>query len=60
MFCKELADLQRDYPEESKNVSFYFKEFSNFDGSTGYHLPKEAWMHDVCLRLLAYHRKLNA
>jgi hypothetical protein len=59
LWCKELAELQRDYPEESKNVSFYFKEFSDFDGSTGCDLPQEPWMHEKCLRLLAYHRKIN-
>jgi hypothetical protein len=58
-WCKELAELQRDYPEESKNVSFYFKEFSDFDGSTGCDLPQEPWMHEKCNRLLNYHKKLN-
>lgn len=59
MYCKQLAELQRDYPEESKIVTFYYKEFETFDGSTGYHLPKESWMHTSCNRLLNYHRKIK-
>lgn len=57
LWSKELSDLQRNYPEESNNVKFYLKDFLDFDGSTGCHLPKEAWMHDVCLRLLSYHKE---
>lgn len=57
IWCKELAELQRDYPNESNNVKFYKKEFSTFDGSTGFHLPKEAWMHDKALMLIRYHKK---
>jgi hypothetical protein len=59
MWCKQLSELQTNYPEESNNVEFYHKYFINFDGSTGYHLPKDPWMHEMCLKLLAYHRKIN-
>lgn len=54
MWCKELAELQHQYPIESNNVEFYKEEFKEFDGSTGYHLPKESWMHEVGLRLIQY------
>lgn len=37
-WSKELAELQRDYPEESEEVE-YVEYFENLDGSTGFHLP---------------------
>lgn len=37
-FCKELLQLQEDYPTETK-ISVYYKEFIGFDGSTGFDLP---------------------
>lgn len=58
-WCSELVELQRTHPTESSNVKFYYEEFLTFDGSTGYHLPKESWMHDLCLRLLKYHREIK-
>lgn len=58
-WCKELADLQSKYPKESSNVDFYKEEFKDFDGSTGYHLPKESWMHDLGNRLLKIHKEFK-
>lgn len=37
-WSKELVDLQRNYPEESKAVKYY-DEFKDFDGSSGFDLP---------------------
>lgn len=37
-WCKELVQLQEDYPKISKSVDYY-KEFKDFDGSSGYDLP---------------------
>lgn len=37
-WSKELADLQREYPEESKKARYY-EEFKEFDGSSGFDLP---------------------
>lgn len=56
-WCKELAELQLKHPKECASVKFYYKEFKDFDGSTGYHLPKEAWMHDTAIKLLRYHEE---
>lgn len=59
MWCKELAELQQNYPGESNNVEFYKKEFNDFDGSTGFHLPKEPWMHELGNRLIKNQNKTN-
>ncbi|AZV43602.1 hypothetical protein BAOM_2993 [Peribacillus asahii] len=56
-WSKELSELQQKYPQESKNVKFYYEEFEDFDGSTGYHLPKDEWLHDLCFRLLTEHKR---
>ena len=37
-WSKELADLQRQYPEEARSA-VYAEEFKDFDGSSGYDLP---------------------
>lgn len=37
-WAMELVELQRKYPTISKSVD-YSREFSGFDGSTGFHLP---------------------
>ncbi|WP_137743397.1 DNA ligase LigA-related protein [Robertmurraya siralis] len=57
LWTKQLAELQKQHPNESKNIDFYYDIFVDFDGSTGFHLPKEAWMHDVCLRLINEHKR---
>jgi hypothetical protein len=56
-WSKQLAELQKQYPELSNNVEFYKEEFKTFDGSTGYHLPKESWMHELGNRLITYHKE---
>jgi hypothetical protein len=58
-WCKELADLQKHHPIESNNVPFYRDSFEGYDGSTGFHLPKEAWMHDIGFRMLMYQIKIK-
>jgi NAD-dependent DNA ligase len=37
-WSKELAQLQRDYPEQARQC-VYAEEFANFDGSSGFDLP---------------------
>ena len=37
----ELAQLQRQHPEP---IGFYDTEFADWDGSTGMHLPGDAWV----------------
>lgn len=44
---------------ESKNVSFYHNDFVNFDASTGFDLPKDAWMFDTANELIKYHKIMN-
>ena len=40
-WSKELAELQRDYPQESKLAPMY-DDFAEFDGSSGFDLPHKA------------------
>lgn len=57
LWTKQLAELQQNHPKESANVKFYYEEFADFDGSTGFHLPKDPWMHDLGLRLIEEHNR---
>jgi NAD-dependent DNA ligase adenylation domain len=57
MWSKELVDLQREYPELSREVELY-EYFSDWDGSTGYHLPTHLpWVADTWGRIKRYHRR---
>lgn len=38
-FAKQLQKLQNQYPNLSKEVKDYYKEFKNWDGCSGYNLP---------------------
>lgn len=38
MWAKELAELQKEYPAESKKARYY-EDFKDFDGSSGFDLP---------------------
>ncbi|MFO1442944.1 hypothetical protein KDN24_06900 [Bacillus sp. Bva_UNVM-123] len=58
-WCNQLTHLQKKHPNESSSVEFYRNEFADFDGATGYHLPKEAWMHDICARLITEHKRFK-
>jgi hypothetical protein len=58
-WAKELVDLQRDYPEESKQVRYY-EEFKDFDGSSGFDLPYSMPnIQKIGNRLLDYSRNKN-
>ena len=37
-WANELAELQNNNPDDC-NIDFYDKEFENWNGDTGYHLP---------------------
>lgn len=55
-WAKELFELQRDYPEESKSCDLY-KEFRDWTGASGYHLPQYDWVNEIAQRLLRYKAK---
>lgn len=42
MWARELVQLQKDYPEETKQSAFYMT-MKDFDASTGFHLADNAW-----------------
>lgn len=51
-FAKELVQLQKDYPQISKDVIFY-DAFKNWDGTTGFDLPLEdSWVVQKANQLL--------
>lgn len=58
MWCKELAKLQKEYPDVAKEC-VYQDAFDDFDGSTGFHLPKDGWVWGTAQTVLRYHEKLN-
>jgi len=51
-WAKELVELQRTYPDISRQVILY-EYFEDFDGSTGFDLPiEEDWVNEIADRLL--------
>lgn len=56
-FSKELAELQKNYPAYSKEVTDWYEEFKDWDGSTGMHLPhRNPWVMDKAQYLLNLRR----
>lgn len=53
----ELVDLQKNYPEESKEVELY-DDFKDWDGSTGFNLNYFPFWH-IAERLLNYRRTVD-
>ena len=51
-WAKELVQLQHKYPKVASQV-IYAKEFSDFDGSTGFDLPKNEQVIRIANRLLS-------
>ena len=54
-WSRELVQLQEEHPEESKAVRYY-KEFKTFDGSTGFHLPKNSSIKNKAQYLIEMRR----
>lgn len=53
-WAKELAQIQK----ECYNIGFYDKEFENWDGSTGFHLPADSFIIGKARQLLNYEKKI--
>ena len=53
-WADELTELQAG---EVVEIGFYDKEFADWDGSTGSHLPKDAWVHEKAIFLLSCKNK---
>ncbi len=54
--AKELVRLQEEYPEVASHV-VYADEFKDFDGSTGFNLPKDERVMAKAQYLLTISRK---
>lgn len=52
-WADELVVLQHDNPQP---IDFYDDVFSDWDASTGMHLPQDAWVREKAYKLLD-HRK---
>ena len=55
-WARELVKLQDDYPDVASKC-IYAGNFKEFDGTTGFHLPRDLWVRTKALRLLNYHKK---
>lgn len=54
-WADELEHLQKIHPEDC-NIDFFDKEFSDWDGATGTHLPhRHPWVYYTADRVLKYH-----
>lgn len=59
MWSKELAELQKKYPEITEQC-VYHDGFKDFDGSSGYNLPYHLpQILNAAARLLKVHRKFK-
>ena len=56
-WADELTEMQSQYPQLT-NIGFYDKGFSDWNGSTGMHLPVDGWIRDKAQRLLDKHLKM--
>ena len=55
-WAKELEQLQKDYPEESKYVEYY-DDFKDWDGSSGAYLKFGDDIKRIAEVLISYHEK---
>lgn len=60
-WANELRDLQQTLTDMDGhcNIDFYDYAFKDWDGSTGYHLPKTVWVKEHAERLLQQHEKFS-
>lgn len=57
-WAHELADLQQQYPEEASQ-GLYAEAFKDFDGSTGFDLPKDDFVRVRAKKLLEIKDKVK-
>jgi len=56
-WADELVTLQQQHPER---VPFYDREFFDWDGSTGMHLPKDPWIAGMAATVLRLHERYQS
>lgn len=56
-WADELAILQNE--EEYPMIGWYDKEFRDWTGETGYHLPRDPWIAEKATYLLRLHHKYS-
>lgn len=53
-WAEELTELQKD----CKEIGFYDREFKDWDGTTGAHLPhRDSWVYFKALSLMRYRER---
>ena len=55
-WANELTKLQQTYPQYCK-LNWYDKEFVDWNGSTGCHLPTDGWVKKKALQLYKQHHE---
>ena len=56
-WANELETLQKEYPEFLE-IGFYDKDFADWDGTTGNHLPlRDPWVLSKAQYILEIHEK---
>lgn len=56
MWADELTKLQTTYPKLCK-IGYYDKEFADFDGTTGMHLPQTIIEEGLAIKVLRAYEK---
>ena len=58
-WADELTALHEAHPELKMKVKYFDREFSDWDGSTGMHLPKTDYVRSRAEGVLQHHRLYN-
>ena len=56
-WADELTKLQTDYPKCIK-IKYFDRDFADWDGSTGMHLPKTIYVAARAEAVLKYHKEV--
>jgi hypothetical protein len=57
-WANELEQIQKSNPKCCK-ISYYDKEFADWDGTTGNHLPKTIIVEQKAKQVLSYYEKFK-
>ncbi len=60
-WANNLAKLQNFLQSKgvTYNIQWYDEAFVGWDGSTGYHLPRDGWIIGKCYQLLRYRENVR-
>lgn len=58
-WANELTKLQTEH-KDCCVIKFYDRQFYDWDGSTGMHLPKDKWVSARAESVLKYHKEVHS